>query len=485
MGRDRIAVALEARGIAKRFGGVQALAGAAIDIRVGEVHGLVGANGSGKSTLVKVLSGYHAPTQGGRLSVRERGVRLPLSPGDARSLGLRFVHQDLGLIPSLSVAENLCLDELATARRRWVSSRRLHQRAAEALARLGLGMDPARPVSSLSPLEAALVAIARAARERPAILVLDEPTGFLPAAERERIHGLVGQAAAGGSGVLLVSHDLDEVVRVADRVTVLRGGRTVATLDVRATTTGELAALMAGRGSGSPRHRRPAQGPRGGEIVSVEGLRGRVLRDLSLRIARGEVVGLTGLASSGFDEVPYLLFGARRARAGRLHLGRDFDLTAMTPPRALRAGIGLLPAAPESAGAVGSLTLADNIMLPRLDGFRRRYGLGLDARRLEADARALLLEHGVTPADPRAAFATLSGGNQQKALVGKWLGVEPALLLLDEPLRGVDVSGRAELSAQIRALAARGTAVLCASFEPDLLGDLCDRVIAVSGGQVA
>jgi ribose transport system ATP-binding protein len=284
--------------------------------------------------------------------------------------------------------------------------------------------------------------------------------------------------------VLLVSHDLDEVLRVAGRVTVLREGRTVATLDARATTADELAALMAGRAAGGPPHRRPAEAQRGG-VISVEGLSGQVVEDLTLRVGRGEVVGLTGLAGSGFDEVPYLLFGARRARAGRLSLGRDLDLTAMTPARALRAGIGLLPAARERDGAVGSLTLADNLMLPRLGRYSRRYGLGLDGRALTADARSLLLAHGVTPADPHAPFGTLSGGNQQKALLAKWLGLESALLLLDEPLRGVDVRGRGELAAQIRALAARGTAVLCASFEPELLGDLCDRVIAFQGGRPA
>jgi len=464
---------------------VNALAGANIDIRAGEVHGLVGANGSGKSTLVKVLSGYHAPAQGGRLSVRGRAVRLPLSPAGARELGLRFVHQDLGLIPSLSVAENVCLDELATARPRWISDRRLRRRAAEALAPLGLDVDPGRRVTSLGALEAALVAIARAARDQPAVLVLDEPTRFLPATERERIYELVAEAATRDSGVLLVSHDLDELARVADRVTVLRDGRTVATLDARATTAGELAALIAGGGSGMPRRRGPADAPRGGEAVIVEDLHGRVVCQLSLRLARGEVVGLTGPAGSGFDEVAYLLFGARRARAGRLHLDREFDLATMTPARALRAGIGLLPATPAHVRAVGSLTLADNVMLPRLDRYPRRYGLALDGRRLSADARALLLGHGVAPADPQAPFATLSGGNQQKALIGKWLAMEPALLLLDEPLLGVDARGRVELSAQIRALAARGTAVLCATFEPDLLGDLCDRFIAVPGGQQA
>ena len=339
-------------------------------------------------------------------------------------------------------------------------------------------------MDALTPLEAALVAIARAASEQPAVLVLDEPTGFLPAREQQRVHELVREAAAGGSGVLLVSHDLGEVLRVANRVTVLRDGRTVATLDAAATTTGELAALIAGRGSGGPGHRRPGLAPRGDD-VAVERLSGRVVRELTLRVSGGEVVGLTGLAGSGYDEVPYLLFGARRARAGRLHLGRSYDLTAMTPARAIRAGIGLLPAGRERDGAVGSLTVADNLMLPRLARYSRRYGLGLDGRRLAADARSLLLAHGVAPADPRARFATLSGGNQQRALVAKWLGVEPALLLLDEPLRGVDVNGRAQLSAEIRALAARGTAVLCASVEPDLLGELCDRVIAFRDGQPA
>jgi ribose transport system ATP-binding protein len=484
VGRDPLAVALEARGISKRFTGVQALADAELDIRSGEVHGLVGANGSGKSTLVKVLSGYHAPAPGGRLSVGGRSARLPLQPGDARALGMSFVHQDLGLIPSLSVAENVCLDELATARRRWISRRRLHERAAEALARLKLDIDPGRRVDALTPLEAALVAVARAASEQPAVLVLDEPTGFLPAREQQRVHELVREAAAGGSGVLLVSHDLGEVLRVANRVTVLRDGRTVATLDAAAATTGELAALIAGRGSGGPAHRRPGPAPRGDD-VAIERLSGQVVRELTLRLSGGEVVGLTGLAGSGYDEVPYLLFGARRARAGRLHLGRSHDLTAMTPARAIRAGIGLLPAGRERDGAVGSLTVADNLMLPRLARYSRRYGLGLDGRRLAADARSLLLAHGVAPADPRARFATLSGGNQQRALVAKWLGVEPALLLLDEPLRGVDVNGRVQLSAEIRALAARGTAVLCASVEADLLDELCDRVIAFRDGQPA
>jgi ribose transport system ATP-binding protein len=482
VGTNRVAPALEAREISKRFGGARALASVAITVERGEVHGLVGANGSGKSTLVKVLAGYHAPAPGGRLTVGGRRARLPLRPGDARALGLRFVHQELGLISSLSVVENVRLDELSAARWRWISWRREREQARATLARLWVDVDLRARVEELSPLERALLAIARAARETPAVLVLDEPTGFLPRAERERLHDLVRRVARAGSGVLLVSHELAEVRKLAGRVTVLRDGRAVATVDASVVDDRELAALVSG--AAQPNRPVSARGSPIGGVFSVAGLCGRILRDVSLELRRGEVVGLTGLASSGFDELPYLLFGARRAHAGRLTLDGEHDLTTMTPARAVRVGIGLLPAAREREGAAGALPIADNVLLPMLRRYAGAFGLGLDRRRLMADAAGLLLEHDVMPGDPRAPFGTLSGGNQQKALVAKWLGTHPVLLMLDEPLRGVDVRSRGELIQRIRAVAARGAAVVCASAEREQLSELCDRVLVFSNGRV-
>ncbi|MGH2715667.1 MAG: ATP-binding cassette domain-containing protein, partial [Thermoleophilaceae bacterium] len=328
------------------------------------------------------------------------------------------------------------------------------------------------------------LAIARAATGTPVALVLDEPTGFLPELERRRVHDVVRDIAGAGAGVLLISHNLAEVRDLARRVTVLRDGRCVATVEAAATGVPELAALVTGRAMpGSPPRVREAAAGRGGAI-SVSGLSGGVLRGVSLDLRRGEVLGLTGLAGSGYDELPYLLFGARRAAAGRLALGAGHDLTSMTPARAIRAGIALVPSSREKDGAAGSLSLGDNVLLPRLDRYAGVLGLRLDRRRFAADAGSLLQAHGVAPSDPRTPFASLSGGNQQRALVAKWLETDPVLLLLDEPLRGVDAGARGELVGRIRALAGRGAAVVCSSADRDGLDELCDRVLTVSNGRV-
>ncbi|MGH2822545.1 MAG: ATP-binding cassette domain-containing protein, partial [Thermoleophilaceae bacterium] len=328
------------------------------------------------------------------------------------------------------------------------------------------------------------LAIARAATGTPVALVLDEPTGFLPELERRRVHDVARDIAGAGAGVLLISHNLAEVRDLARRVTVLRDGRCVATVEAAATGVPELAALVTGRAMpGSPPRVREAAAGRGGAI-SVSGLSGGVLRGVSLDLRRGEVLGLTGLAGSGYDELPYLLFGARRAAAGRLALGAGHDLTSMTPARAIRAGIALVPSSREKDGAAGSLSLGDNVLLPRLDRYAGVLGLRLDRRRFAADAGSLLQAHGVAPSDPRTPFASLSGGNQQRALVAKWLETDPVLLLLDEPLRGVDAGAGGELVGRIRALAGRGAAVVCSSADRDGLDELCDRVLTVSNGRV-
>jgi ribose transport system ATP-binding protein len=495
---ERIGLAgvLRARHISKSFAATRALDDVAISVARAEIHGLIGENGSGKSTLIKILAGYHAPDPGGELTIGNRPVRLPLRPGQPRELGLRFVHQNLGLIPSLSVVENLLLDELAAARRRPVSWSRERRRARETFARFGIDLDPRAMVGGLSPAGRAQLSTVRALAETPiagqdqirpvGLLVLDETAAYLPAPERERFFALLRTVAAGGISVLLVSHDLGEARAISDRITVLRNGRNVATVAAGALQTHELVELVTGQDVSSPPIKRSAR-PGGGAVpqelgqpICLTGLVGDSVAGLSLSLHPGEIVGLTGPAGSGFEEVPYLIFGAGRCAAGKLKIDHEHDLTAMTPARALRAGIALLPGDRQRDGVVDSLTVEANISLPVLD--RHVRGLGLRKRQLTEDARRLLAEYQVRPNTPGAAMETLSGGNQQKVLLAKWIQLAPALLLLHEPTRGVDVGARREIFATLRGLARRGVAVMCASGDHEELAALCDRVLVFGEG---
>jgi ribose transport system ATP-binding protein len=473
--------ALTVRHVSKSFGGVGALDGASLTLLRGEVHGLLGENGSGKSTLIRILAGYHAPDPGAELEVGGRPERLPLPPGRARELGIAFVHQDLGLIPSLSVLENLRLGELA-ARRDWrISWRRERAKTSEALARYGVALDPRRPVARLRPVACALLAIVRAAEELggKGVLVLDEPTVFLPEPETRRLFGLARELADAGASVLFVSHDLEEVLELTDRVTVLRDGRVVAT-GAAGLERDALAELMTGRRPQAAIVRRR----RAGRVaVSVTDLTGEVVRDLSFEVHEREVVGFTGLVGSGFEEVPYLLFGARPSYAGRLDLENErHDATTMSPDRALRAGIALLSADRARDGTAGLLPIVDHVTLPVLD--RYATTLGLDRRRMRRDVAGLLARFGVRPCEPGMAFQALSGGNQQKTLLAKALNAGSRLLLLDEPTRGVDVGARGQIFALIRQAAEQGACVIFASTDREELAAICDRILVFSGGRI-
>jgi ribose transport system ATP-binding protein len=477
------APALAARSLSKRFGGVLALDGAGLEVLPGEIHALLGANGSGKSTLIKILAGYHAPEPGGELEVRGVPVTLPLRPGEARAVGLAFVHQDLALIPSLSVLENLRLGELA-ARRGWYLPRRPErERACRALERLGVDLDPDARVGALAPLDRALLAVVRAVEEMPGagVLVLDEPTAFLPRRETERLVGLLRGIAGGGASVLLVSHDLAEVRRIADRVTVLRDGRNVGT-EAGDAAEKRLVELILGRALAPLPTARG--GGRGQVAVRLGSVSGRALRDVSLELGAGEVVGLTGLAGSGYAELAYALFGASPGTTGRIELnGSAYDLAALTPAQALAAGAALVPADRLRDGSVGSLPVADNLALPVLGSLGRR--LLLRPGRLVRHAASLLARFDVRPRDPRLPYGALSGGNQQKALLAKSLQARPRLLLLDEPTQGADVGAHRQILALVAEAAAEGAAVLYASADHKELAAVCDRVLVFAGGRVA
>jgi ribose transport system ATP-binding protein len=480
----------------KHFGGVTALDDVSLEVMPGEVHGLVGENGSGKSTLIKILAGYHAP-DGGELRVHGEPVSLPLRPGEFRSLGLEFVHQDLGLVPSLSVVENMWLGRLASPERSLhISWRAARERTREVFERYEVGIDPSAMVADLRPIDRAMLAIIRAVEETTArpgtdrptgLLVLDEPTVFLPGSATDQLFGLVRMIVGQGSSVVLVSHDLAEVRDATDRITVLRDGRRVATVDTATVSEHALVEMIVGR---QPQFFRRSQQPGAAppepprtEQIRVESLTGGRVQDFTTALNGGEVVGITGLVGSGFEEIPYLLVGAAQAMEGTLVLGdQRYSLPAMTPRSAMLGGIALIPADRQRDASIPSLSVADNMMLQVYDEYYS--GLRLKRRKLRADCLALMREFDVRPLDPSLTYSGLSGGNQQKALLAKWLQTKPRFLLLHEPTQGVDVGARQQILAVIRRAADSGTAVICASADYEPLAQLCDRVIVTGRGRV-
>jgi ribose transport system ATP-binding protein len=480
------------RNISKTFGGVRALQDVNLTIRRGEVHGLLGENGSGKSTLIKILSGFHAADGGGGLELNGRTVSLPLHPGQFRRLGMSFVHQDLGLVRSLSVLENLLVGDL-TSQRRWrLSWARERRRAEETFKAFGIELDPRAKVSDLRPTDRALLAIVRAVEEIRAhtadggsqhgLLVLDEPTVFLPARDRDGLFTIVREIAATRASILFVSHDLDEILEITDRVTVLRDGKVRGTVDTAQVSNDVLVEMIVGRRLGALSIEREQAKAR--QAISISGLTGRYTRDVSLIIREGEILGLTGLLGSGFEEIPYYLFGARSAAAGQVELhGKTYDLRGMSPSRALEAGIALIPADRQRDGSVGSLSVGDNVTIPVLHKYRTR--VGLNRSRMQSDARKLLEQFDVRPPDPRLKYGSLSGGNQQKAMLAKWLQTKPSLLLLHEPTQGVDVGARQQIFQLTRKAASDGTAVVCVSTDYEQLAAVCDRVAVFGRGRVA
>jgi ribose transport system ATP-binding protein len=485
-GLNTAAPRLELRSVSKSFGAIRALDTVDLAVVAGEIHGLVGQNGSGKSTLVKVLAGYHAPDRGGEIRLGGEAVRTPVRAAQIRARGVSIVHQDLGLVLDKSVTENVGVGSFTASRLlRRIDWRREAAVAAQLLARLELDVDPATPVGALGPAERSIVAIARALRsQRPGagVIVLDESTRTLPKDHLGDFYRILRGVVAGAGSALLISHNLEEVMAVTDRVTVLRDGRVVASgLSTADTSERELARLMLGRDvAGGDRG---AAGPFGA-AVTVRGLSGAGVGNLDLDVRAGEVVGLTGLAGSGYEQVPYLLAGARRATAGTLTIGgRAVDLARASVARCIAAGVVLVPEHRADDGLALTLTVAENLTLPRVRHRGRPWFTGTAWQR--AEARSLLDRLDVRPPDPGRPVGQLSGGNQQKVLIGKWLPSEPALLVLHEPTQAVDVGARADILAAVRAVAAGGAAVLLASIQPADLAAVCDRVLVVRDGALA
>jgi ribose transport system ATP-binding protein len=481
---------LTVHGLTKSFGGALALDNVDLTVLPGEVHGLLGENGSGKSTLIKILAGYHVP-DAGELTVNGAHVPLPLPPGESRALGFEFVHQDLGLIPTLSVTENLFMGEIAMPSNRFfVSWSRNERRARKIFDRYGLRLDPSVLVADIRPVDRALLAIVRALEglrassgERPTLLVLDEPTVFLPAQEVALLFDFVRQIAASGSSVLFVSHDLDEAREITDRITVLRDGRRAGTVVTTQTSPTDLVRLIIG-------HDLEAMIPASAQLVvsevpvlmQVKGLDTAVLRGISFDLHAGEVLGLTGLVGSGYDDLVYALFGATPATAGSMHIdGRDIQLASLSPHDAMHVGIALVPGDRQRTGSIPTLTAAENVSLLVLEKYFRA-GL-LRQREVDRDVRTAMKTFDVRPLRPDLEYGSFSGGNQQKAMMAKWQQVQPRVLLLHEPTQGVDVGARQQIWSMIRSESAEN-ATICASSDYEQLAAICDRVGVIARGRL-
>jgi ribose transport system ATP-binding protein len=472
---------LSARALSKSFGGTRALRDVDLDLHPGEVHALVGQNGSGKSTLIKILSGFHAPDEG-EVEVDGRPVHLPLRPGDPQRLGLSFLHQESAIAERMSVLENLRLGRYETTWYGRVTWRRERERVRKLLESMSIGVDPDLPMRRVPQAERALIGFVRAAQdvhERGGVLILDEPTESLPAPAVERLFEAIRTVAAGGSAVLFVSHRLEEVLEISDRISVIRDGRLVGTRSRAEATEAGLIELMLGRELGQLYPRRVEGG--GDVILAARGLTGEVATNVDIDVRRGEVVGLTGLVGMGHDEVPYLLFGARPAAAGTVAV-RGQTIRDPAPRVMRRVGMVLLPADRGRAGGVGSATVLENMTLPVLQTFFGGGRLRKGAER--ARVLALMSQFGVTPADPDRYLGALSGGNQQKALFAKWLQVRPSVLLLHEPTQGVDIGSRREIFRIIRETAAQGAAIVISSSEYEDLANVCNRVVVMRRGRV-
>lgn len=479
---------LRVSGLKKSFNGVPALHGVDIDVRPGEVHGLLGANGSGKSTLIKILAGFH-DADGGTVTVHGNEVQSPFGPRGLRDEGLGFVHQDLGLALANTVLEHMALDAEGTSqgwsRVGWKAER---ARVQELLDRFEIDVDPSATIDMLTPVQRAMVAVIRAvgsqeqtSRDRGQILILDEPTVFLPRHEVGLLFNVLHRLRDRGDAVLLVSHDLDEILEVTDRITVFRNGRTAGTRSTTGATRDDLVQLILGardehvaKGKAVVRDDRPP-------LLAAKRINGTRVKDLDLSLYSGEVVGITGLAGSGFEELPDLLFGSKPLGSGTLEHGGTV-VRKPSPVRSMDAGVVLIPADRKSQGGAQELSVLENMSVPFLAKHAR--GWKVPWRNLGQQAQDTCDRLNVLPPNPQAMFGHLSGGNQQKALLGKWMDTQPLVMLLNEPTQGVDIGARREIFKLIRAAVAQGMAVLCATSDYEQLVEMADRVLVVDEGRI-
>jgi ribose transport system ATP-binding protein len=465
---------VELSGIHKAFGGVQALQGVEFALRAGEVHALLGENGAGKSTLMRVLGGEHVPDTG---TITVHGKREDFrTPVDAIDRGIAIIHQEMALATDLTVAENIFLAELPSV----LSWRDLNRRARTLIESLGFSIAPSATVADLSVAHQQVVEIAKALSRNASVMVFDEPTAVLSVQDAERLLGIIRTLRARGVGIIYISHRLDEVFRIADRITVMKDGASVATVARADVDIDDVIRMMVGRPLKALFGDDVARAP-GKDVLRVEHLSdGGRIRDVSFTVRAGEIVGLGGLVGAGRTEMVRLIFGAEPARSGRIFI-HDRETRISSPRDAVRAGIGLVPENRKEQGLVLDLPIRVNATLSKLAPLVNRLGFlrrKAEQRTVEELARRLRIKAG-SLGDPAS---SLSGGNQQKVVLAKWFHADGDMLIFDEPTRGVDVGAKTEIYSVIKALAAEGRAVLVISSEHIELFGLCDRILVMREG---
>lgn len=481
--------ALTIRGLSKSFGGKPVLEDFNLTIQPGEIHVLLGQNGSGKSTLIKALAGYHVPDAGSFVSVGERELEFG-SPKSSYELGCRFVHQDLALLPSMTILNNVFMSSSFPTRMTFVDKKEARRRARKALAAVGLDLDLDLKVKDLRPAECTGLAVARALLapegSPPSVLVLDEPTASLPTHEVQSLLATIRSTAASGVGILYVTHHLDEIPNFAHRVTILRNGQLVGTWNAAEISHRELVEHLVGEDLAAEMdlaREKVLSHSEAKPTLTVSSLRAGRLQEFSLEVRPGEIVGLYGLTGSGREEILPAIFGSCRRDAGSVRV-RDVELTSGRPDLAIRGRVAYLPPDRRALGGFMNHTARHNLTLLDLRQFWVKCIL---RRRPEVEQSKLWFARlNVQPARGESALlGTFSGGNQQKILLGKWLRIDPYVLLLDEPSQGVDVGAKLEVHKQIALAAQNGAAVVISSSDVEELASLCERVLVLRDGRIS
>jgi len=465
-------------GIDKRFPGVDALQGVSFELRRGEIHALLGHNGAGKSTLIKILCGVYR-SDAGKVVVREREVDID-SPQRAEQLGIALVPQESMLVENLDVAQNIFLRRLPCVGGRMLINRReLYSGADRLLNMLGADVASATNVGALSAAQQKIVEIARALAFHSDVLILDEPTASLTGTEQRKLFDVLRGLRGQGIGIVYITHRLEEIFELADRATVLRDGCVEGTVEVATTDLRSIIRMMIGREIATAKPREEYTS--GDVVLEVDGVSTAKLRDVTFRVHRGEVLGLTGLVGSGRTSLAHVLFGLIRPQRGTISLaGRGLRLRS--PADAIRAGIGLLPEDRKRQGLVLNMSVLDNLIIIVVHSLSV---LGFHIRRRQVEfSRKWVHQLGIATPTFYQQAKYLSGGNQQKVVLAKWLASEPGVLVLDEPTVGLDVAARSEVHKLVRQLAAQGLSIIVSSSEVDEILSMCDRTLVLRSGRI-
>ena len=466
-------------GIAKSFGGVAALDHVDFSVKTGEIHALLGGNGAGKSTILKMLSGVHKPDKG---EIRINGVKLEEhTPEAARRAGIAMIFQEMSLIPSLSVAQNVFLTREPKGAMGLLDDATALKEARTLLEKIGVDLDPRRRVENLSAGQRQLTEIAKALSQQASVLIMDEPTSTLSTSEIDHLFKFLDRLKRSHASIIYVSHRMEEIRRIADRVTVIRNGRNVMTKAVAETTLDEIVEEIVGRRIGAFERQARKSKP-GDEVLRCSNLTARPRPvEAGLSIRGGEIVGIAGLMGSGRTSLAKAIFGMQPLVTGEVRL-KEKTVRISSPPEAVKAGVAMIPEDRLTQGLVLQHSVADNMTLPIIDRVSR-LGFVQEAKE-QSLVGNYIKQLRVKTASPQKPVRTLSGGNQQKVVLAKWLATDPLLLILDEPTAGVDIGSKTEIVEIIREFADRGRGVLVISSEPAELLALSDRILIMAGGRI-